>query len=40
MQDISNAPWDGAANSGMNRDQYIEFLKNQEIAEEKGNEEP
>jgi len=27
MQEISNAPWDPANNSGMTREEYIAFVK-------------
>lgn len=38
MQDIANAPWE--AEGGMNREDYIAFVKNQELQEEKNQEEP
>ena len=37
MQDIANAPWE---DGGMTRDDYIAFVKNQELQEEKNQQEP
>ena len=36
MQDIANAPWqaDAEGNQGMTRDEYIDFVKEQELLEE------
>ena len=41
MQEIANAPWqDQGGNPGMTRDQYIDFVKEQELLEEQQNFEP
>lgn len=41
MQEIANAPWDNSGEGdGMTRDDYITFIKNQELAEETAQQEP
>lgn len=41
MQEIANAPWDVAGSGeGMTRDDYIAFIKNQELEEERAQAEP
>ena len=41
MQEISNAPWQAQGDDpGMTRDQYINFVKEQELIEEQQNLEP
>lgn len=41
MQEIANAPWDVAGSGeGMTREDYIAFIKNQEMEEERNQAEP
>jgi len=41
MQEIANAPWDTTGQGeGMTREDYINFVKNQELQEEKDQAEP